>query len=99
MHDFPARALALSEGLFLGAFFFGALWWPVHCALSSSPAGRWLEGTLLARTTFAFAEFYGAAGGDWQLMLVIGSSALRTARMPPRPPGGHRPSPGRSAAG
>lgn len=57
-------------GLFIGAFFFGGLWWTVRKgALSPHPA-LWFFGSLLLRMGIVLAGFFFIGGGQWQRLLV-----------------------------
>lgn len=61
---------ALVAGFFLGAFFFGGLWWTVQKGLSSKRPALWFFGSLLLRTSTAVAGFYFASGGHWERLLI-----------------------------
>jgi F1F0 ATPase subunit 2 len=61
---------ALMTGIFLGAIFFGGLWWTVQKGLSSKYAALWFFGSLMLRTSIALAGFYLIALGSWERLLV-----------------------------
>jgi F1F0 ATPase subunit 2 len=62
--------LPLGAGLFLGAFFFGGLWWTVRKGLSAAQPALWFLFSLLLRTALTLAAFYLVAAGDWRRLLV-----------------------------
>ncbi|MDQ1251276.1 MAG: hypothetical protein QG646_349 [Euryarchaeota archaeon] len=70
---------ALVAGFFLGAFFFGGLWWTVQKGLSSRRPAFWFLGSMLLRTGIAIAGFYFASGGHWErlLMCLLGFFIMR----------------------
>lgn len=61
--------LAGAAGLFLGAIFFGGLWWTVRKGVSSTRPALWFFGSLLLRMGVALAGFYFVGGGQWQRLL------------------------------
>jgi len=58
-------ALSGSEGVALGAIFFGGLWWTVQKGVASKQPALWFSGSLLLRTSITLAGFYLVGGGDW----------------------------------
>ncbi|WP_440948540.1 N-ATPase subunit AtpR [Methanosarcina sp. T3] len=70
MNEVLNLILAMLAGLFLGAFFFGGLWWTVQKGLSSGRPAFWFFGSLLLRTGIAVSGFYFASGGHWERLLV-----------------------------
>jgi F1F0 ATPase subunit 2 len=56
--EFAAGAGALGAGLFLGAIFFGGLWWTVRRGLGSGQPAIWFGLSALVRMAIAFAGFY-----------------------------------------
>lgn len=65
-----ALVLPLLAGVFLGAVFFGGLWWTIRKGVSSKqPAALFFFGLLL-RTGIALAGFYFVARGDWRRVLA-----------------------------
>lgn len=57
-------------GVFLGAIFFGGLWWTIRMGLVSSQPALWFLGSLLFRMSVALLGFYYISGGDWRRLLV-----------------------------
>ena len=70
MNDVLPLALAGVAGLFLGAMFFGGLWWTVCKGASSPHPALWFFGSLLLRMSFALAGFYFVGRGHWERLLV-----------------------------
>jgi F1F0 ATPase subunit 2 len=70
MNDIASLFVALMTGVFLGAFFFGGLWWTVRKGLTSDHPALWFFGSTLLRTGVAAAGFYFASTGDWRKLLV-----------------------------
>lgn len=70
MSDMLSLVPAFAEGVVLGAFFFGGLWWTVRQAASSRWAALWFFASLLLRTGVVLVGFYFACGDDWQRWLV-----------------------------
>lgn len=68
-------------GLFLGAIFFGGLWWTVRKVVSSPRPALWFLGSLLLRMGVVLAGFYFVGGGQWQRLLgcLIGFVVARFA--------------------
>lgn len=62
--------LALVMGVWLGAVFFGGLWWTVQKGISAKRPALWFFGSLLLRTSIVLAGFYFIARGHWQGLLV-----------------------------
>ena len=61
--------LAGVAGLFLGAIFFGGLWWTVRKGVSSPRPALWFLGSLLLRMSVVLAGFYFVGGGQWQRLV------------------------------
>lgn len=57
-------------GLFLGAIFFGGLWWTVRKGVSSKRPVLWFLGSLLLRTGVVVAGFYVVSDGHWPRLLA-----------------------------
>jgi F1F0 ATPase subunit 2 len=70
MSEFLMLALALAEGLSIGAIFFGGLWWTVHKAVSSKHPALWFLASLLLRMTIALTGFYFGSAGHWDRLLL-----------------------------
>ena len=96
MSEAPTLLLAWLAGGFLGAVFFGGLWWTVRKGASSPRPALWFFGSGLVRMSLTLAGFYFASGGHWQRLLpcLLGfvmarMVVLRLTRLPagnsPRP--------------
>jgi F1F0 ATPase subunit 2 len=70
MNEILNLILALIAGFFLGAVFFGGLWWAVQKGLSSRKSAFWFLSSLLIRTSTAIAGFYFASDGHWKRLLI-----------------------------
>ncbi|MBE3096548.1 MAG: ATP synthase subunit I [Planctomycetes bacterium] len=70
MNDVLPLALAGVAGLFLGAMFFGGLWWTVRKGVSSPRPALWFFGSLLLRMSLALIGFYFVGRGHWERLLV-----------------------------
>jgi F1F0 ATPase subunit 2 len=70
MNETLTLVLVLVTGIFLGAVFFGGLWWTVQKGVSSKWSVLWFFGSLLLRTSIALAGFYLVARGHWERLLV-----------------------------
>ena len=70
MNETMSLILALVTGVFLGAMFFGGLWWTVQKGVSSKRPALWFFGSLLLRTSIALAGFYFIARGHWERLLM-----------------------------
>jgi F1F0 ATPase subunit 2 len=57
---------AWAAGVFLGAIFFGGLWWTVRRAVSSTHPALWFVGSLITRTSLTMAGFYVVGDGRWE---------------------------------
>ena len=70
MNETLSLILALVTGVFLGAMFFGGLWWTVQKGVSSKRPALWFFGSLLLRTSIVLAGFYFIAHGHWERLLI-----------------------------
>jgi F1F0 ATPase subunit 2 len=70
MNESMSIILALPAGVFLGAVFFGGLWWTIRRSLSSEQPALWFGGSLLLRTAAVLAGFYLVAQSDWRRLLA-----------------------------
>jgi len=70
MNETLTLVLVLVTGVFLGAVFFGGLWWTVQKGVSSKRSVLWFFASLLLRTSIALAGFYLVARGHWERLLV-----------------------------
>jgi len=62
--------LALITGVFIGAIFFGGLWWTVLKVVSSKHSALWIICSLLIRTSIALFGFYFISRGNWERLLM-----------------------------
>ena len=69
MNETLTIILAGSAGLFLGAIFFGGLWWTVRKGVASPRPALWFLGSFLLRMGVVLAGFYFVGGGQWQRLL------------------------------
>ena len=63
MNETLKFAPAAAAGAFMGALFFGGLWWTIKRALSSPYAGLWFSASLFVRTVAALVGVYFLARG------------------------------------
>jgi len=70
MNDTLMLILAWVVGVWLGAIFFGGLWWTVRKGVSSKNPALWFFGSLLLRMSIALAGFYFVGRGHWERLLV-----------------------------
>ena len=70
MNDVLPLALAVVAGLFLGAMFFGGLWWTVRKGVSSARPALWFFSSLLLRMSLALVGFYFVGGGPWERLVA-----------------------------
>ena len=70
MNDVFPLAMAGVAGLFLGAMFFGGLWWTVRKGMSSTRPALWFFGSLLLRMSLALAGFYFVGRGHWERLVA-----------------------------
>ena len=72
MNDTLPLVLGAAGGLFLGAMFFGGLWWTVRKGVSSESPALWFFGSSLLRMSIALGGFFFVSGGQWdRLMLCL----------------------------
>jgi len=69
MTELIGLTLALLGGLFLGAVFFGGLWWTVGKAVNSKASAIWFLASLLLRMGLTVAGFCVAAGRGLEHLL------------------------------
>ena len=70
MREVLVLLLALVAGIFLGALFFGGLWWTVRRGLTSHQPALWFLGSMLVRAAIAVSGFYYFMQGDWRRLLA-----------------------------
>jgi len=62
--------LALVMGVFIGAIFFGGLWWTVLKVVSSKHSALWMICSLLIRTSIPLFGFYFISNGNWERLII-----------------------------
>ncbi len=70
MNETMSLVMPLIAGLFLGAVFFGGLWWTVSRGLPSKSPAIWFFCSLWIRTITVVGGFYFVGQGDWRRLLV-----------------------------
>ena len=70
MNEFLFLAPAFAAGVFLGAVFFGGLWWTVLRGVSSRRPALWFFGSTLLRMSIAMAGFYFVGRENWERWLL-----------------------------
>jgi F1F0 ATPase subunit 2 len=60
----------LATGVWLGAIFFGGLWWTIRRSVSSKHPALWFFCSLFLRMSIALAGFYFIARGHWERLLL-----------------------------
>jgi F1F0 ATPase subunit 2 len=70
---------AFAIGIFLGALFFGGLWWTVRRGLTAANPALWFGVSALARMVVTMSGLYCLARAGWQ-SLVAGLCGLLIAR-------------------
>jgi F1F0 ATPase subunit 2 len=85
-------------GMFLGAFFFGGLWWTVRKGVASPRPALWFLGSLLLRIGLTLTGFYlvGGSHPERLLLCLLGFIiarliVLRLTRPSPAPSGSSTP--------
>jgi F1F0 ATPase subunit 2 len=61
---------ALAVGMFLGALFFGGLWWTVRRGLTAANPALWFGVSALARMAIALLGLYYVARAGWPSVLA-----------------------------
>ena len=70
MSDIGPILAALAIGIFLGAVFFGGLWWTVHRGLTAANPALWFGVSALARMAITLAGLYYVARAGWPSLLA-----------------------------
>ena len=70
MNEILTLLLAWVAGLFLGAFFFGGLWWSVRRGVASKHPALWFLGSALVRMSVVLAGFYFIGREHWERLLL-----------------------------
>ena len=80
MRELLVLVLALVAGSFLGAAFFGGLWWTIRKGVSSKVPALWFLGSILLRATLTVVGFYLVGRGDWHRLAacLLGFLLART---------------------
>lgn len=69
MSDIGPIIGALALGMFLGALFFGGLWWTVHRGLTATNPALWFGASALARMAMTLSGLYYVARAGWPSLL------------------------------
>ena len=80
MSDIGPIIEALAIGLFLGALFFGGLWWTVRRGLTAANPALWFGVSALARMAITLSGLYYVTRAGWP-SLVAGLCGLLIARV------------------
>jgi F1F0 ATPase subunit 2 len=80
MNEFLYLLIALLEGVLLGVFFFGGLWWTVRKLSSAKHVALLFLGSMVLRTGIVVLGFYFIIGDNWQ-HLIAGLLGFVIARM------------------
>jgi len=70
MNETMILMLACAAGGFLGAVFFGGLWWTVRKGISRRQPGLWFLGSFLLRTGITLGGLFFVAQGHLDRLLV-----------------------------
>ena len=80
MSDIGAIIGAFAMGMFLGALFFGGLWWTVHRGLTAAHPALWFGVSALTRMAIIVSGLYYVARAGWP-SLVAGLCGILIARV------------------
>ena len=70
MSDIGPIIEALAIGIFLGALFFGGLWWTVRRGLTAANPALWFGVSALARMAIILSGLYYVARTGWPSLLA-----------------------------
>jgi F1F0 ATPase subunit 2 len=70
LNDIETACTSLAAGLFLGAMFFGGLWWTVRHGIAARQPALWFSVSLLLRMGSALGGFYIVSSSGWLNLLV-----------------------------
>src|ERR1039458_7331384 len=79
MNETLSLVPALLAGVLLGAIFFGGLWWNIRKGFASTRPALWFLGSMLLRTSIAWAGGYviGDDHGERPLVCLLGFVTAR----------------------
>ena len=80
MSDIGLVIEAFAIGLFLGALFFGGLWWTVRRGLTAASPALWFGVSALARMAMILSGLYYVARTGWPSLIAC-LCGLLTARV------------------
>ena len=80
MSDIGSIIGALAIGTFLGALFFGGLWWTVHRGLTAANPALWFGVSALTRMAILLSGLYYVARAGWP-SLIAGLCGILIARI------------------
>ena len=70
MSDIGPLIAALAIGIFLGALFFGGLWWTVRRGLTAANPALWFGVSALARMAMTMSGLYYVAHAGWPSLVA-----------------------------
>ena len=70
MSDVAPSIVALAVGMFLGAVFFGGLWWTVRRGLTAANPALWFGVSALARMALTLSGVYCVARAGWPSLVA-----------------------------
>ena len=70
MSDIGPIIEALAIGIFLGALFFGGLWWTVHRGLTAANPALWFGVSALTRMAIILSGLYYVTRAGWPSLLA-----------------------------
>jgi F1F0 ATPase subunit 2 len=91
LSDIEFASIAAVAGVFLGALFFGGLWWTVKRAMSSRNPALWFSVSLALRVGLCLIGFYLVSAGGWRSLLssllgfVLARAVITRFLAPPGP--------------
>ena len=70
MNDIGPAIGALAIGIFVGALFFGGLWWTVRRGLTAANPALWFGLSALLRMAITVSTLYYVARSGWPSLLA-----------------------------